>query len=446
MKRTGRAAEGSQGVDAATDQTTQRRSWVGWIADGDWIGIDRLRAVLALVFVLFGIAFAADIQGFRTHGPVAADGDVFGRDFVVEWAPPRMAWQGHAAAVYSVREFASQTPGVVGPVKESKPYAYPPYDLILAGPFSLPPYVAAYAVWTLAGLALLAAMLAGRLGLARAILLLGASPAVLFNAYSGQNGAFTAALLAGGLALLTARPLLSGVLLGLLVCKPQLAILIPIALIAGGRWRTLAAAAAAAAALAAASLALWGWGPWSAYLHNVFAGGGGAHVFGFSLSGGHDDIASTSVPWKHWRRMASVYAAVRLLGGSSAVAIAVQAVSSLAALAVTVVVWRGPASDRIKAATLAVATFAATPYAWDYDMIGLLFAALWLRDEAWTTDWRPWERPALLALLAGPIVSPFLVNGFGLNLEPILVWPVVILLFRRGRGGSIATAVPRGAS
>jgi hypothetical protein len=421
-------------VSTPVDRATQARSWGRRIADGDWISLDRLRPLLALAFILSGLVFAADVQGYRAHGFVAASGDVFGRDFVVEWAPPRMAWRGRAADVYAVREFATQIPGVRGPIAESKPYAYPPYNLILTGPFSLPPYIPAYVIWTCAGLALLGALLARRLGLARAILLLGATPAVLFNAYAGQNGAFTAAMLAGGLALLTARPLLAGALLGLLVCKPQLAILIPIALIAGGRWRTLGGAAAAALALVAASLALWGVGPWSAYLHNVFAGGGGSHVFGFSLSGGHDDIAGASIPWKHWRRMASLYAAARLLGASSGLAIAVQALSSLVALVLTVMVWRSGASDRVKAASLAVATFAFTPYAWDYDMIGLLFAAIWLSDEARVTGWRSWERPAFLALLAAPAASPFLVTACGLNLEPIVCWWALILLFRRARG------------
>ena len=70
-----------------------------------------------------------------------------------------------------------------------------------------------------------------------------AAPAVFINAVGGQNGTWTAALFGGGLSLLERRPLLAGGLLGLLIYKPQLALLIPVALLAGRHWRAFAAAA-----------------------------------------------------------------------------------------------------------------------------------------------------------------------------------------------------------
>jgi hypothetical protein len=57
------------------------------------------------------------------------------------------------------------------------------------------------------------------------------------NAVGGQNSTWTAALFGGGLSLLERRPLLAGRLLGLLIYKPQLGLLIQVALLAGRHWR-----------------------------------------------------------------------------------------------------------------------------------------------------------------------------------------------------------------
>lgn len=65
------------------------------------------------------------------------------------------------------------------------------------------------------------------------------SSATLLNFFTGQNGLLTAALAATALWNLEKRPILAGVLIGVLSIKPQLGILFPIALIAGGYWRTL---------------------------------------------------------------------------------------------------------------------------------------------------------------------------------------------------------------
>ena len=51
------------------------------------------------------------------------------------------------------------------------------------------------------------------------------------------------ALFAGGLANLNTRPLVAGLLFGLLAYKPQFGVMIPLALAAGHYWRSFAAAA-----------------------------------------------------------------------------------------------------------------------------------------------------------------------------------------------------------
>ena len=106
-----------------------------------------------------------------------------------------------------------------------------------------------------------------RTGLPQRAILVAATafPAVAINLLHGHNGFLTAGLLAWGLIVLPRRPLLAGALFALLAYKPQFALAIPVALIAGGAWRSLAAAAFSFVALTAATLAAFGTEPWRAF-------------------------------------------------------------------------------------------------------------------------------------------------------------------------------------
>jgi hypothetical protein len=67
--------------------------------------------------------------------------------------------------------------------------------------------------------------------------------------------------------LLPRRAIWAGVLFGIAAAvKPQLMLLVPIALLAEGRWRTLGAAGLTGAALVAASVIAWGVEPWFAWI------------------------------------------------------------------------------------------------------------------------------------------------------------------------------------
>jgi Glycosyltransferase family 87 len=93
--------------------------------------------------------------------------------------------------------------------------------------------------------------------------------AVFVNVGHGQNGFLTAALLGGALHWLDRRPWLAGVLIGCLAYKPQFGVLIPIALLAGGRWGTIGAAMVTVAALVAVSFVTLGGSVWHAFADSM---------------------------------------------------------------------------------------------------------------------------------------------------------------------------------
>jgi len=156
----------------------------------------------------------------------------------------------------------------------------PPPVAWLALPFTALPYPLAYWLWSgmllaaLAGTWYMAAPGAGRLRLIYLVAALGWVP-VIYGLQLGQPGLLVALGVAASYFLLrSGRELESGLALGLVVLKPQLAFLVPIALLAARRYRAFAGAAIAIGVLAIASALNVGPGGVAAYEQRLtFAAG-----------------------------------------------------------------------------------------------------------------------------------------------------------------------------
>ena len=156
----------------------------------------------------------------------------------------------------------------------------PPPVAWLALPFTALPYPIAYWLWSgmllaaLAGAWYMAAPGAGRLRLVLLVAALGWVP-VIYGLQLGQPGLLVALGVAASYFLLrSGRELESGLALGLIVLKPQLAFLVPIALLAAQRYRAFTGAAIAIGVLAVASALNVGPGGVAAYEQRLaFAAG-----------------------------------------------------------------------------------------------------------------------------------------------------------------------------
>ncbi len=191
-----------------------------------------------------------------------------------------------------------------------------------------------------------------------------AAPTTAIAIVSGQNGFLAGALLAGGLRLAAGHPLAAGVLFGLLTYKPQLGLLVPVALVAAGLWRTLTIAGVTALLLVALTSLLFGgaiWPSWAAYLP-VFA----------------RQFAAESGEIVHL--MPTILVALVQLGVAPATAQLAQWAGAAAAVAVVWILFRsGP--QQLAGAGLMVATFLATPYGFVYDMPVLATTVIWVIAE-----------------------------------------------------------------
>ena len=191
----------------------------------------------------------------------------------------------------------------------------------------------------------------------------------------GQNAFLTAALFGAGTLYIDRRPITAGLLFGALCYKPHFGLLVPVALAAGGHWRAFAAAFAATAALCSCSVMLFGWATWG----DFFTAAAASHAI---YESGRIALGG----------LVSPFGAVLLLGGSSAMAYAVQAAATLTAGLLVGFVWRRHLALPIRAATLAAATLVAIPVILIYDLVLAGVAAAWLVRARGKAGLPAWEK------------------------------------------------------
>ncbi len=286
-------------------------------------------------------------------------GSLFGHDLSQVWVAGRTALDGHASAVYDVASHHAQFAVVFGNDVGSFVWHYPPVFLLVAAALAGLPYPMAVVAWSAGSLLSMAAALHVVLRNWQAVIVAMALPMVVTSLSYGQNGLLTAALLALGLVWADVSPIGAGVLLGATCYKPQLAVLAPLLMIAGGRWRVAAASFGSALGLSLASVALFGIEPWRAFAHSL----------------PETNVVIFKEAWGSLPLNASAFGAVRLLGGSLVLAWLVQAIVAALALAATLAIWLAPAASALRNAVLLAAIPLISPYVPVYDLAVLVPAA-----------------------------------------------------------------------
>jgi Glycosyltransferase family 87 len=348
---------------------------------GAWLSQRRIRAAAGILLALQLAGFLFIVAG--THGWIVPLDRPTTTDFVSFYAAGKLADAGTSALAYDHAAHLAAEERVAGVGIEYQYFNYPPVYLLPCAVLAALPYLAAFLLFEIATLVLYLAVASRILGdrSATALFALAAVPIVFWNLGLGQNGFLTAALFGAATLLIDRRPIVAGLLFGALCYKPQFAPVVPLALAAGGNWRSFAAAAAAAAAIVLASLALFGTETWHAWFAAA-AASPAMYQSGRILFAG----------------MANLFGAARLLGAPPPVAYALQAATSLIAAAVAVVVWRRRLSLPTRVATLAAASLVAAPLSLLYDLLLGVIAACWLVRDRAAPAAAAWEKVALAAL------------------------------------------------
>jgi hypothetical protein len=382
---------------------------IEFLARAPWLDEARVTGYARIFACLFFLATVVWIA--LSPGLVDPNGKPLGTDFMTVWSAGTLALAGEPAAAYDyARHFEVQRQALTWHEGQDVPYFgwhYPPFFMLVAALLALLPYGAALAVWTAATLPAYLAAIRAIFPYRRWLLFALAFPAVFVNLAHGQSGFLTAGLLGLGLVLLDKRPLVSGVLFGLLAYKPQLGLLLPLALIADRRWQAFIAAAVTTLTASLLSYVILGAETWRAFVSSVTL------TRTFVLEQGA----------MGWEKMQSAFAAMRMLGAGVDTAYAVQAVVSLSVAGAVVWIWRRPVALPLKGAALVTGTLLATPYVFDYDFTLLALPIAWLAVDGLRSGFRDWEKIGLFAAWLLPMVS----RGIGSLGVPIA--PVVLLLF-----------------
>ncbi len=403
------------------------------LRSGDWLTRERIRLVAAAVL----IASAAGILFLvvTANGVIDRQGRPLGTDFSNVYAAGTYVLEGKPQAPFDPPLQFAREQALFGKATQFYGWHYPPFFLFVAAALAWMPYGLALAIWQAVTLglyvltigAILKAFLPQRGGATSRdplwLLVALAFPAVLINIGHGQNGFLTAALLGGALVALDRRPIVAGLLLGLLVYKPQYGLLIPLVLAVSGRWKCFASAAVTVALLTLATTLTFGAGVWHAFLAST------EFTRTVVLEQGNTG----------WYKIQSVFAWARMWGAPIPLAYLLQAAVTLGVGAALVWLWRSAAPYPLKAAALCLATILATPYSFDYDMMVLAPAIAFIAVDGLIRNFGPWEKTLLAALWLMPLVARSLAQISLIPLGvPAMLAIFILILQRSGFGFSVA--------
>ncbi len=324
-------------------------------------------------------------------------GKPLGYDFITFWAASHLTLGGEAAAAFDLKRIFAAEQAAVAANEGVFLWHYPPTYQLLVAPLALLPYAVAFFAFVGASIAAyvltLRKLIDERVASGSdALFLLIAFPGVFICAFHGQNSLYSAALFAGGLlAMERGRPYLAGFVLGLLAYKPQLGLLIPVALIAARDWRVFFSTGLVALGFAGLATLILGPDLWMVFLKN-----------GPVLR----EVMETGL--LPWNKMPSAFVFLRYLGVPEVFSYALQGLTALGAAACVAVVWRRLGATRLSWAVLISATLLVPPYIFDYELAITGVVLVILASDMAKRGATRFEKIALVALYIAPVaIAPF---------------------------------------
>lgn len=391
-----------------------RAQWQAIVRDAVWLTASRATAYARILLALTGMVCLIVVA--LSHGGLDPRGEPLGTDFVSFWAASTLTLAGTPALVYDPAVHAGVQAAIVGHGEGSYAFFYPPPFLLVCWPLALLAWPAALLVWLGATGLAYSRVAAALIGGARPSLLpILAFPAVFVTIGHGQNAFLTTALFGGALLATPRRPVLAGLLFGALAIKPQLGLLVPVFLIASGAWTSLAVAALTVVGLALAATVAFGAGIWPAFLV-------AAPLARMTLE---QDLIGAG-------KLVSVFAAVHVLHGSTALAYAAQGVVAVLAAVLLARLCRLRPVSAARGPALVTACLLASPFLLDYDLTLLALPLAWLHGEAGRTRFLPYEKLAMAAAFLLPLVSRVAATTLDVPLAPFVVMALLLAVVRRG--------------
>ncbi|WP_460028906.1 glycosyltransferase family 87 protein [Methyloparacoccus murrellii] len=387
-----------------------------------WFDIERRYPCLRWSVQVLGLL--ALICTAFSQGYIDSEGKPVLGDFVVFWAASHLALSGHAADAYDMHRLLAAEQLVQPSVGYGFAWYYLPTFHLLILPLACLSFSQAYFAFSTVSLA---AYLGTMRQIARYLpagALMTLFPGLWLNFLVGQNGFVTASLAGASLLLLKTRPTLSGICIGLLAIKPQLAVLFPVALLAARAWRTLGAATLTVVVFVSLSTVVLGVDSLGAALA--------------SLTEAQHNIEIGKMPLA---KMPTVFAAMRLLGAPIGIAYLAHALVAMMAAGLVWRVWRHVDDIRLRGASLMSASFLVSPYLLYYDLTWLLFPIAWMVGFALQTGWRKGDAWLLAAAWLLPAIMMPMAMVWSLPIAPVVLVALLLAVAGRATAPNVTGAV-----
>ncbi len=352
----------------------------------------RLCVLLAIaISLIFSVRYGLMIFQGVTNAIFAHDFEVFYR------AAVSFALDGHHSP-YGL----AQTPQEIADNPHYHPFLNPPFLLYLLWPLGRMSYASALGMYIFMQVLLWIAVLHSRPvralwpGLSRqkgylltciAISL----PFMTNTILTGQLGIFYAAILLYGISILKLRPYLGGAVLALMACKPTLAMLIPVYMLASRNWRAMASFGVVALMLCFSACLTWDLAIWADWQQAI-----NLHVQMMGLP---------HIPEKFQIQLVSFYAGLRMMGLEASPALVLQALLTLKIASVLFwMTYKNPQDARILP-FIYVGSFLVTGYTLQYDTVIISGALLYFMDINTRRALLPVTRIGLLLGICSSLVA-----------------------------------------
>jgi alpha-1,2-mannosyltransferase len=331
-------------------------------------------------------------------------------DFSQFWPAGILARTAHFSALYDPSAFWSVRQDLFFAGVSRIDWIYPPPMLLPAMLISHIPFETAFIVWSLTQ-AVVAILLLRWARLSWPIIIVTfLSPASLWGLELGQTGFLTNCFFLAGLLMVSRTEWRAGMVLGLLVFKPQAGILAPLALLAGRHNRTLIAAGVLVAFVLLLTTCFVGLTVWAPFF-----------VLGHTAA---QAILQASFGIGYQQFGVSVFWMLRSFGLGLPLAYVLQLASALLASGLTWHLWRIEGDKTRRIALTVCLSLLVTPYGFTYDMAAYSAALAMLAAQ------RGWRVDVLDAFFwLWPGLCPVVVMKTGLLLTPVVVTMAVVRMW-----------------
>jgi Glycosyltransferase family 87 len=364
----------------------------------------RVLAIVAVIWAVSALALYTWKISWVATMPRDAIGGVVGRDFLNFWMYGRAAWLPDPGRFYDPHIYNEMVTAFLGTHYPGQNWSYPPSIMLIAAPFGRLNYFPALLCWTVLGVGIFVWVVRRYADDRRLLIVFLCSPAAVYCLISGQSSFLTAAMLLTIVSCADRKPVLAGVLIGLLSLKPQLGLLFPVMLAASGRWRVFIAAAITTILIIAATAAAFGPQVWIDFVSQ------GIPAQNLVLVDS-DRVRTPMYP--------TIFMNVRGAGASYAGAMTVQAYFSVLAAGLVFFAYRfrKNADPQLQSALFFASSVCVVPYLLSYDTLTIsCLAALLLAAGKLDTRgqvlailmyWLPWIQDKLGSYhIPGPALIP----------------------------------------